>query len=68
MHDLEMAMDRAGGYNAALVKHMCTGDHLVHIREYLLKQAEITYPERRWREEDGVIYFSVTSDGTTGED
>lgn len=23
---------------------------------------------RSWREEDGVIYFSVTSDGTTGED
>jgi len=22
---------------------------------------------RRWREQDGVIYFSVTSDGTTGE-
>lgn len=22
----------------------------------------------KWREEDGVIYFSVTSDGTTGED
>ncbi len=25
-------------------------------------------PIRSWREEDGVIYFSVTSDGTTGED
>lgn len=24
--------------------------------------------EQQWREEDGVIYFSVTSDGTTGED
>lgn len=23
---------------------------------------------RSWREEDGVIYFSVTTDGTTGED
>lgn len=23
---------------------------------------------KAWREEDGVIYFSVTSDGTTGED
>ena len=26
-----------------------------------------TEPIRSWREEDGVIYFSVTSDGTTGE-
>jgi len=25
-------------------------------------------PARRWREQDGVIYFSVTSDGTTGEE
>ncbi len=24
-------------------------------------------PARNWREENGVIYFSVTSDGTTGE-
>lgn len=28
----------------------------------------VSRPTRSWREEDGVIYFSVTSDGTTGED
>ncbi len=28
----------------------------------------VSKPTRSWREEDGVIYFSVTSDGTTGED
>jgi hypothetical protein len=28
----------------------------------------VSEPTRSWREEDGVIYFSVTSDGTTGED
>jgi hypothetical protein len=28
----------------------------------------VSRPIRSWREEDGVIYFSVTSDGTTGED
>ncbi|MDP3764526.1 MAG: hypothetical protein Q8Q95_02805 [bacterium] len=44
-HELEMAMDRAGGYNAAIVKRMCKGDRLTHIREYLLGLAEITYPE-----------------------
>lgn len=27
---------------------------------------ESTNPINRWREENGVIYFSVTSDGTTG--
>lgn len=28
----------------------------------------VSEPARSWREEDGVIYFSVTSDGTTGEE
>jgi hypothetical protein len=28
----------------------------------------VSKPIRSWREQDGVIYFSVTSDGTTGED
>jgi hypothetical protein len=33
-----------------------------------LLRGELTVSElaRRWREQDGVIYFSVTSDGTTG--
>ncbi len=43
IHELELAMDRASGWNAALVKLMCQGDHMVHIREYLLGQAEIKY-------------------------
>ena len=28
----------------------------------------VSAPTRSWREQDGVIYFSVTSDGTTGEE
>lgn len=28
----------------------------------------ISKPKRAWREQDGVIYFSVTSDSTTGEE
>jgi hypothetical protein len=28
----------------------------------------VSEPTRSWREEGGVIYFSVTSDGTTGEE
>ena len=43
VHELEMAMDRAGGWNAALVKRLSEGDRLVHVREYLLNLAEITY-------------------------
>ncbi|OGD32128.1 hypothetical protein A3C91_03185 [Candidatus Azambacteria bacterium RIFCSPHIGHO2_02_FULL_52_12] len=46
VHELELAMDRAGGYNAGLVKRMCQGDHLVHIREYLLGHAEVKMPKR----------------------
>ena len=45
VHELELAIARAGEWNAALVKQMCEGDRLVHIREYLLGQAEIKYPE-----------------------
>lgn len=45
VHELELAMARAGEWNATLVKRMCEGDRLVHIREYLLDLAEIKYPE-----------------------
>lgn len=31
-------------------------------------QTILEKPTRPWREEDGVIYFSVTSEGTTGEE
>src|SRR3989344_6562348 len=41
VHELELAMDRSGKWNAALVKGMCEGDRLTHIREYLLNVAEI---------------------------
>lgn len=41
VHELELALKRAGGYNSALIKRMCEGDRLVRIREYLLNLAEI---------------------------
>ena len=44
-HELEMAMNRVGGWNAALVKRMCEGDRFAHIREYLLNLAEIKTAE-----------------------
>lgn len=48
--------------------------NLKGFKDVLNGKAEIAYPEhlivsdpgRLWREADGVIYFSVTSDGTTG--
>ncbi len=35
---------------------------------FLRDELSVSEPTRSWREEDGVIYFSVQSDGTTGED
>lgn len=34
---------------------------------FLRGELVVSAPVRAWREENGVIYFSVTSDGTTGE-
>ncbi|MEK7193607.1 MAG: hypothetical protein AAB652_02355 [Patescibacteria group bacterium] len=54
----------AGQLNAIVKK---LGGHDMALR---FLRDELSVPEliRSWREEDGVIYFSVTSDGTTGED
>lgn len=37
-----------------------------HLQKLLRGELAVSEPARRWREEDGVIYFSVASDGTTG--
>ncbi|MFC1756748.1 hypothetical protein ACFLZC_01135 [Patescibacteria group bacterium] len=38
------------------------------VDRFLRGETTISEPEHSWREQDGVIYFSVTSDGTTGEE
>ena len=48
----------------AIVKKL--GGHDMALR-FLRDELSVSEPTRSWREEDGVIYFSVTSDGTTGE-
>ena len=56
----------------AMLKHACdqleVSDPNEAIR--LVNSGEVIFSrvQPKWREEDGVIYFSVTSDGTTGED
>lgn len=35
---------------------------------FLRDELTVSEPTCSWREQDGVIYFSVTSDGTTGEE
>ena len=49
----------------AIVKKL--GGHDMALR-FLRDEILVSTPSRSWRKEDGVIYFSVTSDGTTGED
>ena len=38
------------------------------VDRFLRNELSVSEPTRSWREKDGVIYFSVTSDGTEGED
>ena len=54
----------AGQLNAIVKK---LGGHDMALR-FLRDELSVSEPIRSWREEDGVIYFSVTSDGTIGED
>jgi hypothetical protein len=54
----------AGQLNAIVKK---LGGHDAALR-FLRDELSVTEPTRSWREEEGVIYFSVASDGTTGED
>lgn len=49
----------------AVVKKL--GGHEGVLR-FLRGEISVTEPERKWREQDGIIYFSVISDGTTGEE
>jgi len=54
----------AGQLNA-IVKNL--GGYDMALR-FLRNELTISEPTHSWCEEKGVIYFSVTSDGTTGED
>ncbi len=54
----------AGQLNAIVKK---LGGHDMALR-FLRDELSVSEPTRSWREEDDVTYFSVTSDGTTGED
>ena len=38
------------------------------VDRFLRNELTVSKLTRSWREEDGIIYFSVTSDGTTGKD
>ena len=54
----------AGQLNAIVKK---LGGHDMALR-FLRDELSVSEPARSWHKEDGVSYFSVTSDGTTGEE
>jgi len=51
-----------GQIEAIINKLGCTEGAL----KFLRNELSISEPEKNWREKDGIIYFSVISDGTTG--
>jgi len=55
------------GFTSEEITRLKQSDNLKGIRAILNGQAEIFFPIKKYREENGVIYFKVTSDGTTGE-
>lgn len=63
--ELDFAFER-NGYTADDVKKLSSGNLLAQLLPIVRGNAEVKIV-RRWYERDGVIYFSVTSDGTTGE-
>ena len=57
--------DLTMGQVNAIVKKL--GGHEA-VLKFLRGELLVSEPTRNWREVNGVIYFSVTSDGTTGEE
>lgn len=51
---VEAIINKLGGHDGAM--------------KFLRGETTVSSPSRSWREEDDIIYFSVTSDGTEGKD
>ncbi len=57
------SVDLTAGQLNAIVKKLGGHDGAI---KFLQGKLAVSEPTRNWREQDGVIYLSVTSDGTTG--
>lgn len=55
--------DLTAGQLNAIVKKLGGKDGAL---KFLRGETSVSEPEKSWRENDGVIYFTVTSDGATG--
>ncbi len=65
MNEKFASADLTAGQLNAVIKKLGGADQAL---KFLRGELSVSEPTRNWREEDGVIYFSVTSDGTTGEE
>ncbi len=52
----------------AIVKRMRKQGGTDGVEKFLRGELVLAQPNREWREQDGVIYLRITSDGTTGPD
>ena len=66
MNQLAGALENAG-FTPGEVTKLTQFKDLKGIKAILNGQAEIVFFIKKYREENGIIYFKVTSDGTTGQ-
>jgi hypothetical protein len=59
--------DYTHGQTNAIIKKLIAQGGPDGPMRFLRGEISVSEPSRKWREQDGVIYFSVTSDGTTGK-
>jgi hypothetical protein len=60
--------DYTHGQTNAIIKKLIVQAGPDGPMRFLRGEISVSEQARKWREQDGVIYFSVTSDGTTGEE
>ena len=67
MNQLANSLENAG-FTTSDFTSLSQFKDLKGIKAVINGQAEIFFPIKKYREENGVIYFKVTSDGTTGQE
>ena len=67
LNQLGDALESAG-WTAEDVTKLKQFKFLNGIKAIIRGKAEIVYPPKKYRDEEGVVYFQLTSDGTTGEE
>ena len=61
--EIKLAMRREGFWTNEKIKNLCKKGFLAQVLEVLEGRAEIVPITKRWYVKDGVIYFTITSNG-----